>query len=88
MRWKGGVNDSAGWSLITDYETNQVVSPEMFQIQRVTSTLSSFTSATEVSDYIRNTEVFTEEQKKEILFELLLYKSSQTLEELGITLSF
>jgi len=60
----------------------------MFQIQRVTSTLSSFTSATEVSDYIRNTEVFTEEQKKEILFELLLYKSSPTLEELGITLSF
>ena len=88
MRWQGGVNDSAGWSLITDYETNQVVSPEMFQIQRVTSTLSSFTSATEVSDYIRNTEVFTEEQKKEILFELLLYKSSPTLEELGITLSF
>ena len=74
----GGVNDSGGWSLITDYETNQVVSPEMFQIQRVTSTLSSFTSATEVSDYIRNTEVFTEEQKKEILFELLLYKSSPT----------
>ena len=88
MRWQGGLNDPGGWSLITDYDTNEEVTPEVFQIQRAASTISSFSSSTEVTNFVLNSDIFSESDKKRIIEELIFTKSSETLERYGIQLSF
>ena len=88
MRWQGGLNDPGGWSLITDYDTNEEVTPEVFQIQRAASTNSSFSSSSEVTNFVLNSDIFSESDKKRIIEELIFTKSSETLERYGIQLSF
>ena len=88
MRWQGGVNERDGWSLVTDYDTGEVVSPEVFQIQRATSTISSFSNAAQVTDYVQNSDIFSDHDRKQIIRELIFTKSSKTLEGYGIKLGF
>ncbi len=88
MRWQGGLSDPGGWSLVTDYDTNEEVTPEVFQIQRAASTISSFSSSTEVTNFVLNSDIFSESDKKRIIEELIFTKSSETLERYGIQLSF
>ena len=86
MRWQGGVNDPAGWSIMTDYDTLEVLTPAVFQIKRASSTISAFTSSDQVSDYVQNSSIFTAQEKKQILRELIFTKSSKTLQSYGIQL--
>ena len=88
MRWQGGVNESTGWSLMTDYKTNEEVSPEVFQIQRAASSISSFSNSTEVTNYVQTSDLFSQQDKKQIIRELIFTNSSKTLETYGIQLSF
>jgi hypothetical protein len=88
MLWQGSVSDTAGWSIVTDYNLQETVSPEIFQIQRAASTISSLDSAVKVSNFIKSSTIFTEEEKNIILRELIFTKSSKTLESYGIQLGF
>jgi hypothetical protein len=88
MLWEGSVSDSTGWSIITDYNTQESVSSEMFQIQRAASTISALNSAIEVSNYIKSSKIFSEDEKNSILRELIFTKSSKILESYGIQLGF
>jgi hypothetical protein len=88
MLLEGSVSDSTGWSIITDYNTQESVSSEMFQIQRAASTISALNSAIEVSNYIKSSKIFSEDEKNSILRELIFTKSSKILESYGIQLSF
>ena len=88
MRWQGGVNEPNGWSLMTDYATKEVVSPKVFQIQRAASTISSYSNAAQVSDYVQKSDIFSDDDKRQIIQELIFTKSSKTLESYGIKLGF
>lgn len=82
------MNEPQGWSLVTDYDTNKVVSGDVFQVQRAASTISSFSNSSEVTEYIQSSEIFSSEDKKQIIRELIFTKSSPTLESFGIQLGF
>lgn len=88
MRWQGSVNEPQGWSLVTDYDSNEVVSGEAFQIKRAASTISSFSNAEEVTNFVLGSEIFSDQDKKQIIEELIFTKSSPTLVNYGIQLSF
>ena len=88
MRWQGSVNEPQGWNLVTDYDSNEVVSGEAFQIRRAASTISSFSNAEEVTDFILGSEIFSDQDKKQIIEELIFTKTSTTLVNYGIQLSF
>ena len=88
MRWQGGVNEPGGWSLLTDYGTQEQVTSEVFQIQRAASTIASFSNSAEVTDFIQQSEIFSDQDKKQIIRELIFTNSSQTLESYGINLGF
>jgi hypothetical protein len=88
MRWQGSVNEPQGWSLVTDYDSNEVVSGEAFQIKRAASTISSFSNAEEVTHFVLGSEIFSDQDKKQIIEELIFTKSSPTLVNYGIQLSF
>jgi len=88
MQWQGGVNEPDGWSLMTDYATKEVVSSKVFQIQRAAATISAFSNSTEVINYVQNSDLFSTQDKQEIVRELIFTKSSETLVSYGIQLSF
>jgi hypothetical protein len=88
MQWQGGVNEPGGWSLMTDYATKEVVSSEVFQIQRAAATISAFSNSTEVINYVQDSDLFSTQDKQEIVRELIFTKSSETLVSYGIQLSF
>jgi hypothetical protein len=88
MQWQGGVNEPDGWSLMTDYATKEVVSSEVFQIQRAAATISAFSNSTEVINYVQDSDLFSTQDKQEIVRELIFTKSSETLVSYGIQLSF
>ena len=88
MRWRGGLNETQGWSLVTDYDTNEVVSGEVFQVQRAASTISSLSNSSEVALFVRESDIFTEQEKNKIIEELVFTNSSQTLLSYGIHLGF
>ena len=88
MQWQGGVNEPGGWSLMTDYATKEVVSSEIFQIQRAAATISAFSNSTEVINYVQASDIFSTQDKQKIVRELIFTKSSQTLVSYGIQLSF
>ena len=88
MRWQGGVNESGGWSLLTDYGTQEQVTSEVFQIKRAASTIASFSNSAEVTDFIQQSKIFSDQDKKQIIRELIFTNSSQTLESYGINLGF
>ena len=88
MLWQGGVNEPDGWSLMTDYATKEVVSSEVFQIQRAAATISAFSNSTEVINYVQESDIFQYRINKKLSVSLFFTKSSQTLVSYGIQLSF
>ena len=88
MRWQGNINESCGWSLMTDYENNVVVTSEVFQMQRAANAISAIRSAQHAVDYVRNATVFSAEEKNKILRELIFTNSSSTLKSYGFVLNF
>ena len=88
MRWQGNINEPSGWSLMTDYENNVVVTSEVFQMQRAANAISAIRSAQHAVDYVRNATVFSAEEKNKILRELIFTNSSSTLKSYGFVLNF
>jgi hypothetical protein len=88
MRWQGNINDSSGWSLMTDYDNNVVVTAEVFQMQRAANAISFFRSSKQAVEYVKSAEVFSAEEKNKILRELIFTNSSSTLKSYGFVLNF
>jgi alpha-tubulin suppressor-like RCC1 family protein len=88
MRWQGNINDPSGWSLMTDYDNNVVVTSEVFQMQRAANAISFFRSSKQAVEYVKSAEVFSAEEKNKILRELIFTNSSSTLKSYGFVLNF
>ena len=89
LYWQA-TGDEDGWVLIDNTVPGQSreLTRKTYQVERVKNSIESLQSALSVSKYVRESVVFTEEEKQNIIRELLFTGTSPTLVTYGIELSF
>ena len=81
------IGDNADWVLTVPGQ-NQPLSRMQYQVERIKESIESLQSALSVSEYIQESTIFSDEEKREIVRELLFTGGSATLVTYGIELSF
>jgi hypothetical protein len=89
LYWQA-TGDEDGWVLIDNTVPGQSreLTRKTYQVERVKNSIESLQSALSVSKYVRESVVFTDEEKQNIIRELLFTGTSPTLVTYGIELSF
>ena len=89
LYWQA-TGDEDGWVLIDNTVPGQSreLTRKTYQVERVKNSIESLQSALSVSKYVRESVVFTDEEKQNIISELLFTGTSPTLLTYGIELSF
>ena len=81
------IGDNADWVLTVPGQ-NQPLSRMQYQVERIKESVESLQSALSVSEYIQESIIFSDEEKRVIVRELLFTGGSATLATYGIELSF
>ena len=89
LRWEP-ISDGSDWVLIdyTESEKGRTITREDFQVEKIKKEIEALPSAISVSRYVRESPIFSEEEKLDIIRELLFTGSSPILLTYGIELSF
>ena len=81
------IGDNADWVLDVPGQ-NQRLTRMQYQVERIKESIESLQSALSVSEYIQESIIFSDEEKRVIVRELLFTGGSATLATYGIELSF
>ena len=89
LRWEP-INNGSDWVLIdyTENEMGRTITRKDFQVEKIKKEIEALPSAISVSRYVRESPIFSEEEKLDIIRELLFTGSSPILLTYGIELSF
>ena len=83
-------HNGSDWVLIdyTESEKGRTITRKDFQVEKIKKEIEALPSAISVSRYVRESPIFSEEEKLDIIRELLFTGSSPILLTYGIELSF
>ena len=81
------IGENADWVLTVPGQ-NQPLTRMQYQVERIKDSVESLQSALSVSEYIQESIIFSDEEKRVIVRELLFTGGSATLATYGIELSF
>ena len=89
LRWEP-ISNGSDWVLIdyTESEKGRTITRKDFQVEKIKKEIEALPSAISVSRYVRESPIFSEEEKLDIIRELLFTGSSPILLTYGIELSF